>query len=202
LGIRGMNQLEEFDCGVLSDDCEASLLRVTQALAQCRNLKIMKLYFCSLETTSLRTELDQALTDCIASVKNQLVEIHICCEPLRQADMTQVSELPVLLEALKSDYSIQRVNQHTRSDLYEPMVDPWDPILKKSLEIIPKLNAAGRNYLASDSTNRMAGFKVLEQVNDDLDCLFYHIRENLLLCVRQKWTAATKRKVGQYLGQV
>ena len=37
---------------------------------------------------------------------------------------------------------------------------------------------------AKGPTYKAAGVDVLSAVSDDLDCLFYHLRENPLLCER------------------
>jgi hypothetical protein len=214
LGIRGMTQLEEFDCGEMYSqytrrfvDAEIAaeqqrgdyaLIQVIHALAQCHNLKVFKLYF-----NALSTEVDQALAACVASVNNQLVEIHICCRPLeRSVGLTKVTEFPALMVALKTNYKIQRIVFTTACSLRSTQVDPWNPNLKKSIEIVPKLNSAGREYITLESADKTAGYKVLEEVNEDLDCLFYHTRENPPLCVRQTGKAGDETIMGQGLGQV
>jgi hypothetical protein len=50
------------------------------------------------------------------------------------------------------------------------------------LGMILRLNKAGRGYFIHDPASREKGVEVLIQVSDDLDCLFYHLRENPLLC--------------------
>jgi hypothetical protein len=47
---------------------------------------------------------------------------------------------------------------------------------------ILRLNQAGRRYLIDDAGSIPKGVKVLIDVTDDLDCLFYHLLENPTLC--------------------
>jgi hypothetical protein len=199
--IHGMSQLEKFDCGDMwhytnkmknHPELDFALVRVTQALAQCRSLKMLRLS-CRVPFT----ELDQALAECVTSENNQLAEIRIKCEPIDASAGTTQFKSPAFLEAVKSNYTIQCIALTYYVTTAGFKIDPWEPTVKKSLEVIPKLNAAGRKYLAANSTDQIAGYQVLEQVSDDLDCLFYHTCENPLLCVRQTWKAGTKRKVGQ-----
>ena len=44
---------------------------------------------------------------------------------------------------------------------------------------------SGRPYLATDPGDVRAGVQVLEQVQDKLDCIYSHLRENPALCMRQ-----------------
>jgi hypothetical protein len=59
----------------------------------------------------------------------------------------------------------------------------------KSFEMIHRLNRAGRRYLIEDSTSKEACINVLAQVNDDLDCLYFHLRENPVLFTRMTCNA-------------
>ena len=53
---------------------------------------------------------------------------------------------------------------------------------QKQLDCIHQLNAAGRRYMQHDSTSLAEGLNVLSRVIDDLDCLYFHLRENPKLC--------------------
>jgi hypothetical protein len=55
---------------------------------------------------------------------------------------------------------------------------PWDPISVRVIDSITRLNAAGRIYRTTDAANQGLGLSVLEKVTTDLDCLFFHVREN------------------------
>lgn len=52
---------------------------------------------------------------------------------------------------------------------------PFQPILR--------LNKAGRRYLAQDGESRSKCIAVLAKVKYDLDCLYFHMRENPILCL-------------------
>lgn len=44
-----------------------------------------------------------------------------------------------------------------------------------------KLNKHGRSYLA-EGKSKISGFELLASVANDLDCIYYHLREYPLLC--------------------
>lgn len=48
--------------------------------------------------------------------------------------------------------------------------------------MICRLNAAGRRYMLEDPSSREKGVGVLSSVADNLDCLYFHLRENPSLC--------------------
>ncbi len=50
------------------------------------------------------------------------------------------------------------------------------------LHSILRLNQAGRRYLIDDAGSIAKRVEVLIDVRDDLDCLFYHLLENPVLC--------------------
>jgi hypothetical protein len=52
------------------------------------------------------------------------------------------------------------------------------------LGAILRLNAAGRRYLIVDGSSISKGVEVLSAVSDDINCLFFHLLENPLLCNR------------------
>jgi len=52
---------------------------------------------------------------------------------------------------------------------------PFQPILR--------LNRAGRRYLIDDASSRSRCIAVLAKVKHDLDCLYFHMRENPILCM-------------------
>ena len=52
----------------------------------------------------------------------------------------------------------------------------------KALEVIQKLNSAGRRYVLDDPASKLKGCEVLTEVIDDLDAIYYHLRENPILC--------------------
>jgi hypothetical protein len=59
-----------------------------------------------------------------------------------------------------------------------------------TLNVVCKLNKFGRRYLVERGPEcRVAGVGLLSAVSDDLDCLFYHLRENPDLCNREEGKA-------------
>jgi hypothetical protein len=49
---------------------------------------------------------------------------------------------------------------------------------------ILQLNAAGRRYLVQDGSSISKGVEVLSRVNNDINCVFFHLLENPRLCDR------------------
>jgi hypothetical protein len=49
---------------------------------------------------------------------------------------------------------------------------------------ILRLNGAGRRYLVQDGSSISKGVEVLSKVNDDINCVFFHLLENPRLCDR------------------
>ena len=54
---------------------------------------------------------------------------------------------------------------------------------REQFRVITRLNKAGRRYLSEDSTSNSKCIAVLAKVKNDLDCLYYHLRENPILCM-------------------
>jgi hypothetical protein len=53
---------------------------------------------------------------------------------------------------------------------------------------ILRLNEAGRRYLIADGSSISSGVKVLSAVSNDINCVFWHLLENPLLCERSAVT--------------
>lgn len=70
-----------------------------------------------------------------------------------------------LEHAFRGNYSLEFVN-----------FLGWAPI-------VTRLNKAGRRYLVDDSTSKSKCIAVLAKVKHDIDCLYYHLRENPLICL-------------------
>jgi hypothetical protein len=85
------------------------------------------------------------------------------------------STLNRLVSFLQENYSLKRI--------------AFQGMTNKSFEMIHRLNRAGRRYLIEDSTSKEACINVLAQVNDDLDCLYFHLRENPVLFTRMTCNA-------------
>ena len=59
-----------------------------------------------------------------------------------------------------------------------------DPSVARQFKMITSLNRSGRNYLVLERANKQKAVDVLGKVVDDLDCLYFHLRDNPVLCVR------------------
>lgn len=71
--------------------------------------------------------------------------------------------------AVSQNYTLKQVS------LSYSQSEPFDAILR--------LNEAGRRYLAEDATSCSKCIAVLAKVKHDIDCLYYHMRENPVLCI-------------------
>ena len=70
--------------------------------------------------------------------------------------------------SLGQNYTLEQIHYEGRQEYFQA---------------ITGLNAAGREYLAEEPTNASKCIAVLAKVKNDLDCLYYHMRENPLLCI-------------------
>jgi hypothetical protein len=52
------------------------------------------------------------------------------------------------------------------------------------VDAILQLNSAGRRYLIEDGSSVSKGVEVLSRVNNDINCVFFHLLENPRLCDR------------------
>ena len=115
---------------------------------------------------------DKALADFIGVAGSQVEEIHWSSSRVDGS---------ILLDALATNYTIRRIVCSLGAD--QDSVDKVD--------MITRLNCAGRAYVTKDPQSVEAGFQVLEKVNDDLNCLFYHLCENPVVCKRYSDEAST-----------
>lgn len=76
-------------------------------------------------------------------------------------------------ETVKHSYTLEDI--HVRGPVSQPHVYPFQTILR--------LNKAGRRYLVNDGQSRSKCIAVLAKVKHDLDCLYFHMRENPILCM-------------------
>jgi hypothetical protein len=108
-----------------------------------------------------------------------------------------VSSIPgLILDTLRDGTTssiaiIGTVRPHLEPELIKNLVRndalrEWmkeDPVQRHICGIV-RMNIAGRSYLRSDSNNKAKGVRVLESVNDTVDCRFLHLRENPCVCDR------------------
>ena len=102
--------------------------------------------------------------------------------------------LPLVLQALENNYTAKKIKFFGSNGLRE-YPD------KKTIDCVLRLNNCNRWYLQDDPGNKRAGLQLLADVGDDLDCIFYHLRENPLLvwhgcaasCKQAELTRPSKR---------
>jgi hypothetical protein len=111
------------------------------------------------------TLLDDAIFDCLRS-DSQLEELTVSGNLSPRA-------LAGLVDAINHNYTLKRLKLRSI---------PQHRSCQKAINIITRLNAAGRQYTKIDPGNKIAGVDVLISVSDTLDCLFYHLVENPSLC--------------------
>jgi hypothetical protein len=103
---------------------------------------------------------------------------------IRLLDTSACQELVLTYDACKQLASILRKN-------YKLEILPDFAVNDQfgDLAVILRLNGAGRRYLIQDKGSVSKGVEVLCAVNDDLNCVFFHMLENPSLCKR--WAAET-----------
>jgi hypothetical protein len=86
-------------------------------------------------------------------------------------EISRVDETKRLIKVVKKNYCLEDIDEDWA--FYDKTGE---------LSSILRLHRAGRDYLIQDMGSIAKGVEVLVGVRDDLDCLFYHLRENPLLC--------------------
>jgi hypothetical protein len=147
-------------------NCQFSNVRgsaLSRALKCNTELKVLYFYMCSPDSTFF-----SALKDSL-STNTTLTELSFTSHKLPEQAIVD------LVAAARSNYGLEKIDVCVR-----------DTNQKSLLRCIPCLNKAGRRYLIEDPTCKERGMQVMEEVKDDLDCLFLHLQENPLLCMHQK----------------
>jgi hypothetical protein len=104
-----------------------------------------------------------SLIKSIAKGNNTLKRLHIFC--IGNSEQLSYIQREDLKSVVSSSYTLEAVY-----------------LSRCSFDTITRLNKAGRRYLAEDAASRSKCIAVLAKVKNDLDCLFYHMRENPILC--------------------
>jgi hypothetical protein len=168
-----MQELEDVDiaCNDLRTVCAPPTLQLLIALKQCLSLVRIKLMI-----PTYSEIFDRGLADCIRNCSGlEVIELRhgrVSFERLPFMETT-------LFESVKSNVMI-----HTLA-LKSLQLKEWDVPLRPAIETVLRLNRSGRRYMIKGPSNARAAIRVLGQVSDDLDCLYFHIRENPLLCLRE-----------------
>jgi hypothetical protein len=83
-----------------------------------------------------------------------------------------VDEVSQLVSILRKNYGLEHI---------VPKIPGADA---GTVKAILRLNKAGRRYLIKDGSSVSKGVDVLSAVNDEIDCVFFHLLENPGLCDR------------------
>ena len=163
--LPSMADVEELDIRLcIADRDEALNIALARSAAFCSNLKRMT-FGCGLYSSIT----DDACAEILESNKKlQILEIFCLATP-------DGHSAPAVLEALKTNYSLEqfRISAH-----FSECTNCLAPAARLALEPYLRLNRAGRRYLEHDAANAAKAINVLGQVNDDLDSIFVHVREN------------------------
>jgi hypothetical protein len=151
------------DQGVLPVTDGTELIDIILAASRSPTMKRLKVTLINSEVV------DNALSECLCT-SGTLQDIELQC--------WVNSHLPAMEDSLKANYVVRRiVILRCRNDMFVP-----DKALQERLRPYLALNEAGRSYLVTDAGNKHVALRVLEQVNEDRDCLFIHLRENPTIC--------------------
>ncbi|GKY98978.1 hypothetical protein MPSEU_000853500 [Mayamaea pseudoterrestris] len=184
-----MGHLEELQCGAPYKSFSPDDLAFTNAMSniavgagECLSMKKLSLFI-----PCFTSGFGDALAECLTA--NSTIEVIDLRCYLNKKVNTRCSS-PSLVKATLKNIVVQRISFRDTN-----LCSRWDPNFERELEPSLRLNSAGRKYIALDPRNQHVGFCVLAQVNDSLDCLYIHLRENPLLCTRgQTIVVATKRR--------
>jgi hypothetical protein len=191
-GIASMRQLDEphlefIYCDGRDNETTEALAASEEALSKlvlsaARSPSLKKLY---LALRSYPKSLDHALAACVRHSPS-LQKIVIRCPHKRwlARGLPCIHDSPALIEALQTSCSSRRVR--LEADIpHGPLKDERFLPLQRSLAVPCRLNMSGRAYMLTDPANQINGFKVLERVNNDLECLYFHLHENPIIVSRQ-----------------
>ena len=132
-------------------------------------------------TPTYSEALDKAVESCLTTDNGRLVEVSIHCG--REA-LTPPNQIQGLLNGLKANYTVQKVSLN---DIVYGIADGdaiWDIDQVAMVECILLLNRSGRSYLNGNAQNLEMGIQVLQAVSEDLNAIFFHLRENPFFVLR------------------
>jgi hypothetical protein len=162
--------------GPTPSDYAQAAVQVIQSISHCSRLKSL-----ALELRTYAESVDRALAACIGA-NSSLEKISMTCTNTRFLESQEKTcmplRFPAVFNALGSSCSIQCVEFKPDCTFSEPSADPWDPDDIATLNMVLRLNRSGRSYIKSAPANVREACKVPAAVSDDLDCLYFHIREN------------------------
>ena len=167
-----MSKLRAMECAERDSEALASMIRQVAGSSSLRSLKVSH--------ASFPPVLDQSLSNCVQH-QNAIVDYTLrTWQRYANVQGEQVRTqyaLPTFLEALTTNYTVLKVAFECAN-----LGEPWDPAWKANVEALIRLNVAGRGRVAMDPTNKRNSINVLDQVREDMDCIFIHLCENPLIC--------------------
>jgi hypothetical protein len=143
------------------------------AASQCPTLRHLKL-----SSAPCLDEIDDALVDLTQSNVSQLKTI--CLGFPVRTTKARVS-FPRILPSCMTNYTLLvylKPGVHVDYD----DEDPWCDSFRQNIDMLTRLNKSGRCYLTTDAASQAAGLRVLGDVGRDLNCLYFHLQENPILC--------------------
>ena len=177
-GLANLPRLESLDCGMWRIP-DIAMEQVVRGAARCSSLKMLRL-----ESPRFTEPIYQAMVDCVRRADSKLHEIKIrCSDNIHGWDVSDD-----LFKAMRTNYTIECVSVRRLTKVGVRSVLPEEQ--QKLIDALCRLNRQGRKYLATDASNKDKGVALLVSVSDDLNCLFYHMRENPILCLT--WPKASK----------
>ena len=183
-GLPTMQHLKVFE---QCESCYARVqvvneLRLLKCIPRCRNLESATLSF----PLAYSQELDQALAACVKA-ESALKDISL----IDDENFRETTEMrfPSLFNAIESTCSTQSIEFKVNGGNFR---DRYDALTKR-LVMLRRLNLAGRSYIKSQPSDKTTGCAVLAANNNDLDAVYFHLRENPLLC-SQSPSLCRKRK--------
>jgi hypothetical protein len=177
-GLLRMPRLERLSLVAYTMSINEGVVLLLQKIAMHPTIKTLTLS--ALEYTKA---VDDALADCIR-VNLQLESFTVVC--LSRTEPGPLCERSALLDAMTTNFTLG----HFKFDFeWLRESNPFREQLQRNLDTVCRLNQCGRKYLAADYSNKHKGANVLGAVSDDMNCVYYHLRENPLLL----WGEQSKR---------
>ena len=162
--------------------CELVNLTFNEVTSNGTVLRVVEMaaFMPSLTNLSIRTDysfelMDLALAKCVR--QNKSLRMMSLSAYGRESIPKAKVLLPAFEDAMKDNYQVREVLIFSWE-----RDNPFDLAMVQNVKMFVRLNCAGRDYFVRDARDRHKGIEVLECVNDDLNCLLVHLRENSLLC--------------------
>jgi hypothetical protein len=171
-----MTELEELHLSGNNFANESGLIQILRSVSIHPRIKTI-----SLVMPDYTDPVDEALADCVRN--NSLVQsITVSCRSF--VGPYSSCEKSLLLKAMEKNFTLLHIEINAESNYMSS--NPLITALQTNLDAICRLNKHRRDYLSTDSADKMKGVAVLNAVSDDMNCLYYHLLENPLLGQFQK----------------